>query len=132
MPSLKWFVLVAVGLFLLCVFPASRRTSASGETHPGAESYVPTKIDWLELQARLEIKEDSWDMQSRSGMMIDVSGKDSETLVIFLTYLPNTSRVLINRKMDNCKKRVHKIAQLYKWDDWLKVEENIEMAEPPK
>jgi len=39
-------------------FFGNRRMYASGETHPGLESYTPTRIEWLEVQASMTLKED--------------------------------------------------------------------------
>ena len=115
----RMLLALCIGLLLMLGFVGGRSTSASTDNaQPGAAGYTPTKIEWLVVQARLEIRDDTLNYRDDDGMRVDAHAKDNQTIVIDVSYMPNTPRSRIIRQIDNSKRLVRNIARRYGWE-WL-------------
>jgi hypothetical protein len=114
---------LAVSLALIA-FIAGRATGA-GVVHPGMIPYTPSQLEWLELQCWITVKEDTVENSSGSGLMIDTLGRAPDTIILHVRYMPNEDRAVMNKIIENKKQLIHATAKGYKWDSWLKVEEDV-------
>ena len=95
--------------------------------HPGAEPHVPTRIDWLTtvLQASLRVE-----MTEQNGYLLQIANPDTETILIYVRYLPSVNREVMNMNIDSARKVIQITAKSYGWDSWVRVREDIQMGTP--
>ena len=111
-------------LLVLVAFVTGRATSGN-IAHPGMAPYTPTKLEWLELQCWIAVKEDTVDATAGSGMTVDTVGRPPETIVLTVRYMPNERRDVMNKIIEHKKQLIRAVAQGYRWDSWLKIEEDV-------
>jgi len=91
-------------MLVLVAFMTGRATSGN-IVHPGMAPYTPTKLEWIELQSWIAVKEDTVDVTTGSGMTIDTVSRAPESIVLRIRYMPNERRDVMNRssrtKTDN-------------------------------
>lgn len=92
---------------------------------PGAERYTPTRIEWLTtvLQASLRA-----DKIQEEGFVLVITSPDSETILIYVRYVPEVNRQVMNIGIEAAREVIKITAKSYGWDKWLKVKEDIRMA----
>ncbi len=91
---------------------------------PGFTPYTPTKIEWLALVLNSQLRQDS---NSDSLFTLSVVETDHETLLIFVRYLPNVNREIMNSAIDTARQVIMITAKKYGWDKWVKIRESVEM-----
>ena len=111
-------------MLVLVAFVTGRATSGS-IAHPGMAPYTPTKLEWLELQCWIAVKEDTVDATTGSGMTIDTVARAPESIVLTIRYMPNERRDVMNKIIENKKQIIRALAKGAKWDSWLKIEEDV-------
>ena len=111
-------------MLVLVAFVTGRATSGN-IAHPGMAPYTPTKLEWIELQSWIAVKEDTVDATTGSGMTVDTVGRPPESLVLTIRYMPNERRDVMNKIIENKKQIIRALAQGYRWDSWLKIEEDV-------
>jgi hypothetical protein len=97
----------------------------------GIKPFTPTRLEWLavELNASSRVEE----LFVNPHLTMDfVPMMNSNTIIIYVTYLPNTDRKIINKYIDGARKLISKKAKSYGWSSWLKVKENLKMIYPKK
>ena len=114
-------------LLMLCFFLTTMVAFAQQKPtlHPGAQPYTPTRIDWLTtvLQASLRTE-----MLHEDGYLLQITSPDSETILIYVRYLPTVNREVMNTIIEGAREVIRITAKSYGWDKWLKVKEDIRMA----
>ncbi len=115
-----WFLT----LLIVVAFLTGRVTSGN-ITHPGMAPYTPTKLEWIELQSWIAVKEDTVDATTGSGMTIDTIARAPGSIVLTIRYMPNESRAVMNKIIENKKQIIRALAKGAKWDSWLKIEEDV-------
>jgi len=111
-------------LLILVAFVAGRATGGN-IAHPGMAPYTPTRLQWLEIQAWIAVREDTIDVNTGSGMTIDTVGRPPESIVLTVRYMPNTRRDTMNVIIEQKKQVIRALAKGYNWDSWLKIEEDV-------
>ena len=111
-------------LLVLVAFVAGRATSAN-TAYPGLAPYTPTKLEWIELQSWIAVKEGTLDVETGSGMTIDTVARAPESIVLRIRYMPNEKRDVMNKIIENKKQLIRALAKGAKWDSWLKIEEDV-------
>jgi hypothetical protein len=120
----KWIVALLL-LSSLLVATTAGFAQEKRPLRPGAEPYIPTRIDWLTtvLQASLRterLQEDGYNLQ--------ITYLDSETVLIYVRYLPTVNREIMNNGIETAREVIQITAKGYGWDKWLKVREDIQMV----
>jgi hypothetical protein len=111
-------------LLVVVAFMAGRATSAN-IAYPGMTPYTPTKLEWIELQSWIAVKEDTIDATTGYGMTIDTVARAPESIVLTIRYMPNERRDVMNKIIENKKRIIRALAKGAKWDSWLKIEEDV-------
>lgn len=111
------------GLSIILSSLALRGASAQVPS-PGNAPYIPTRIDWLTttLQASLRT-----DMTTENKFQLEITSPDSETILIYVRYLPDVDRQTMNISIDGARKVIAITVLGYGWTKWLKVKEDIAM-----
>ncbi len=121
---------------LLCIVMAGLITTAFGASaqqrdlsRPGLQPHIPTRIDWLTavLQASLRA-----DMTEESKFVLQITNPDSETILIYVRYLPNVNREVMNMHIDTAREVIRITSKSYGWDKWLKVREDVRLEKPDR
>jgi len=98
---------------------------------PGAQPYVPTKIQWLCLDLNAESADELTD-ESKYSKHFTYSAADPNTVIVFVRYLPDMDRELLNTVVNNAKEIVRLKSRSYGWEDWVKVSEDVKMSRSNK
>ncbi len=61
-------------------------------------------------------------------MTIDTVARPPESIVLTIRYMPNERRDVMNKIIENKKQIIRAVAQGYRWDSWLKIEEACDGA----
>jgi hypothetical protein len=111
-------------LLVLVAFVTGRATGAN-VAHPGMAPYTPSRLEWLELQCEIAVKEDTVNATTGSGVTVDTVGRVPESIVLRVRYMPNERRDEMNKMIENKKQLIHAVAKGYRWDSWLKIDEDV-------
>jgi hypothetical protein len=123
-------IVAAVATSFLAGYSIGRHSSVGGvvyaqnaTAHPGAEPYIPTKIEWLtlELQAALQ----DYSTLATDGFSLDIANRDAETVVIYVTYTPKVDRESMNKTINSARKIIAIHAQAHEWEKWVKIREDL-------
>jgi len=113
------------GLVLVVIAICSPAWPQTGKPHEGMEPYVPTRIEWLELELSATLRVD---LSLDSEYAMDFVGDSArDTIEIVVKYLPTVNREIMNRSIDTAKKIIFRKAESHGWSSWLKVKESVEM-----
>jgi hypothetical protein len=126
MPMKKYFS-VAVLSAVISVFVYAR--ALPQKRSPGLQPFTPTRIDWLVTYLQASLRED---LTEEKNFNLNISSSDPETVVIYVRYFPTVDRKIMNADIDTARKVIHVVAQTYGWDGWVKIKEDVELAEPMK
>lgn len=99
----------------------------SATMSPGKLPYIPTRMEWLQLYLNVHYSYDF--SEYHFGLSFVNPGDKPETVLIWCSYMPEAQPVLVYKAVANSKEWVKKVAKSYGWDDWVKIEEKVEMAE---
>jgi hypothetical protein len=116
---------LVVAAFLIGALASRGQSPALTE---GAKPYTPSRLEWLalsmEAQSRVELSSDSFS--------IDFTALEKENaILIFVRYLPNAHRELMNLRIENNKELINTIAKNMGWSAWLKIREDVKMEQLP-
>ena len=114
---------VALGAFLGLTL--SGVLSAQRTSHPGSEPFTPTRMDWLIVNLQACCRHDGL---SVDGFDLQLTNPEPETVLIYVSYLPNVNRAAMNLTIDSVKKVVDIKAKSYGWQSWVKVREDVHMG----
>ena len=114
---------VGFGVFLsLASFGVLR---AKRTPHPGAELFIPTRMDWLIVELQACCRHDGLSVE---GFDLQFTNPDTETVLIYVPYLPTVDRAAMNLTIDSAKKVIDIKASSFGWQDWVKVREDVHMG----
>jgi hypothetical protein len=97
----------------------------SQKLSPGAQPYIPTRIDWLTTALQASLRDDQ--MQT-TGYQLLITSPDPETVLIFVRYLPDVNREVMNMNIDAARQVVQITAKSYGWEKWVKIREDVQLA----
>jgi hypothetical protein len=92
----------------------------------GDKPYTPTRLEWLavDLNGRLRV-----DLSEETGYLMQfVPMKGTDTILIYVTYLPSVGRQAMIMSIDSARKVISIEAKARGWSSWLKVDEHVEMG----
>lgn len=116
---------VVVAVLSACVSILVYARSYPRKTAPGAEPYIPTRIDWLTTTLQASLREDAIDAD---GFALQITSPSSDTILIYVRYTPNVDRARMNLDIDTARKVIDITAKSYGWDTWLKVREDVQLG----
>jgi hypothetical protein len=117
----------ALMLFAALVLPA--KAEKDQPSHPGVESYSPTKIEWLAVVCQADLRSE---ISEESMFQLSITYSGPETIVIYVRYLPAVRREIMNRYIATARNVIKTTAKGYGWESWVKIEENIQMIDSPR
>jgi hypothetical protein len=91
---------------------------------PGAQLYTPTRIDWLTTTLQASLRDSELETNR---FQLEITSPDSETILIYVRYLPDVNRTIMNMSIDTARKVIEMTAKSYGWDGWLKVREDVQL-----
>src|SRR3989442_16007138 len=94
---------------------------------PGLQPYIPTRIDWLTIALQASLRTA---MTEENRFTLQITSPDSETILIYVRYLPNVDREVMNMRIDTARKVIQITAKSYGWDSWVKIKEDVQMGKP--
>lgn len=97
----------------------------SNDDKPGLQPYTPTRIEWLALTLNDALQRE---LNLHSQYSMSIIAADHETLLIFVRYLPDVDRELMNMAIENAKEVIMIHAKSYGWGKWVKTKERVEMV----
>ena len=119
-----WKYFAVAVLPTVCLFGFANGQSQKSY-HPGAEPYIPTRIEWLTTTLQASLREDELETER---FQLQITSPDSETILIYVRYLPDVNREVMNLAIDGARKVIQITAKGYGWDSWVKVREDIQLA----
>jgi hypothetical protein len=96
---------------------------------PGLTPYTPTKIEWLALDVRSRLQQET---STDRSFVLSVVHVDHETLLISVQYLPSVNRDMMNSAIQSARKIIMTTGRSYGWENWVKIREQVEMAASEK
>lgn len=72
------------------------------------------------------------DLTAGLDFSLDITTPDSDTILIYVRYLPSVDRPSMNSTIDTARRVIHITAKGYGWDSWLKIKEDVEPVKPSK
>lgn len=96
---------------------------------PGAEPFTPSRIDWLTTTLQASLREDAL---GTDGYQLEITSPNSETVLIYVRYMPDVNRRVMNVSIDAARKVIEITAKSYGWENWVKIREDIQLAESGK
>jgi hypothetical protein len=60
--------------------------------------------------------------------LLQITSPDSETILIYVRYLRDVEREVMNTHIDSAREVIKITAKSYGWDKWLKIREDIQLA----
>jgi len=67
-----------------------------------------------------------------NGFQLEITSPDPETILIYVRYLADVDRQAMNIVIDADRKVIKITARSYGWDKWLKIREDIQLADESK
>ena len=99
--------------------------SAQRASHPGAEPFTPTRMDWLIVELQACCRHDGL---SVDGFDLQFTNPDPETVLIYVTYLSTVDREAMNVTIDSMKRVIDIKAKGYGWQNWVNVKEDVHLG----
>ena len=93
----------------------------------GSKPYTPSRLEWLavELNANLRVS-----MSVNNGYLMSfVPIEKEDTILIYVRYLPNVNREVMNISINGAREVISIKTKQYGWNSWLKVREDIQMEQ---
>ncbi len=117
-------VLFVIFVHSLSSFSENRPTKLPA----GAQPYTPSRLEWLALELNAEQR---IELSEESGFaMTFVPVENENAILIFVRYLENVNREIMNTNIDTARKVISMKAKSHGWDSWLKVKEDVQMSKP--
>jgi hypothetical protein len=119
---LRYFAIAALSSAVsLSVYARSQSQKLS----PGLQPFTPTRIDWLTTELQASLRDD--DLYNNR-YELQITTPDPETVLIYVRYMPDVDRTIMNSAIDTARKVIQITVKSYGWDDWVKVREDIQPA----
>jgi hypothetical protein len=120
----KWKYL-AVAIFSAFVSVWVYASARPQTLSPGAQPFTPTRIDWLTTTLQASLRDEQMET---NGFQLQITSPDSETILIYVRYLPDVNRQVMNISIDTARKVIQITARSYGWDKWVKIREDIQLG----
>lgn len=91
---------------------------------PGLEKYIPTRLEWLALQLNDLFQRD--DITQDKFSIYYAPGIDGESIRVQVNYFDDVDKEIMDMWISRSKTSALKMAELYGWSSWIKVEVDIE------
>lgn len=114
-------------LFVLCISFGLLAQPTFGQSKPGLVPYTPTRIEWLATVLQAQLRQD---ITEESRFHLEIVNSDHETILIFVRYLPNVNREVMNTTIQTVREVTMIAAKGYGWDSWVKIREDVQMGKP--
>jgi hypothetical protein len=89
----------------------------------GWKPYTPSRLEWLALELNAESRQEA---TSESPFMLSFAALEkTDTILIYVRYLPDADRGLINLAVDGARRLVDLKAKHRGWDSWLRTEAKL-------
>jgi hypothetical protein len=126
MKKIRWSFLglllgVALGLLGSAVLSAQQNSF-----HPGSVPFTPTRMDWLIVELQACCRYDG--LAGTGGFDLQFTNPDTETVLIYVTYLPTVDRAAMNVTIESVKRVIETKVRSYGWQDWVKVREDVHIG----
>ena len=118
-------LLAAIAIALSMSASGAAIAQAAKASHPGAEAYTPTRIEWLTTVLQATLRKD---MTTDSKYLVQIVNKDPETIVLFVRHLPTVNKKAMDIQLNTAREVIKMFAKSYGWDKWLKVQEDIQVG----
>jgi hypothetical protein len=119
-------VLRTLLLIYSLILPYVCHAQQAQKLHPGLAPHIPTRIDWLTTTLQASLRTEALD---EDGYLLQITSPDSEAIMIYVRYLPTVNREAMNIAIDASREVIHITAKSYGWDKWLKIVEDIKLAD---
>jgi hypothetical protein len=110
---------------IVAISAVNAQISGTQRDLQSTKPYTPTRLEWLAVELN-----SSYRQEITSGCSIHfIPIHDEDTLLISVQYNPKLDREVLNSSLDTVRLLVKGNAKLRGWDSWLKLREEIKMAE---
>lgn len=113
-------------LIYTLVLPYICHAQQAQKLHPGLAPHTPTRIDWSTTTLQASLRMEALD---EYGYLLQITSPDPETIMIYVRYLPTVNREAMNTTINASREVIHITAKRYGWDKWLKIVEDIKLAD---
>lgn len=112
---------VIVMLGTLGALSVASRQPTSAAVPPGLESYTPTKLEWLQVEAQTELSENA------PCYTVNITKRMPDTIVVTVPYKQCMSEQGARVVAVQSAEAVRMIADGHGWKPWLKVEKDVHL-----
>ncbi|MHB1745164.1 MAG: hypothetical protein ACYCPO_11250 [Acidobacteriaceae bacterium] len=116
-------------LLLACVSGLAFAKTKAQTLPPGLQTFTPTRIDWLTTTLQASLRDEEMETY---GFLLEIASPDSETILIYVRYMPDVNREVMNMSIDSARQVIQITAKSYGWDKWLKIREDVQLSKPDK
>ncbi len=96
----------------------------------GSKPYTPTKLEWFAVEMNAGGRTE---LSQANGFSLDfVPIENEDAILIFVRYFPTVNREAMNMAIDRARQVIAIRAKSYRWNNWLRVKEDIKMLDPRK
>jgi hypothetical protein len=120
---------LAVALLSACASVLVYANSQTQKLSPGLPPFTPTRIDWLTTTLQASLRDEALDT---NGYTLQITSPDPETILIYVRYRASVNREAMNISIDTAREVIQITANSYGWENWVKVRENIQLADSDK
>ncbi len=111
---------ISILILLILILFSSVAYSTEGST-----PYIPSRLEWFAMEMNVNSSTDFGD----DGITMKFVGLEkTNEILIFVRYLPKADREILNTRINYARKLIKIIAKNYGWDKWLKIKEDVKMA----
>lgn len=128
MSEKKHRVAMILGILIIIAFLTGTWAQDHLSTLEGWKPYTPSRLQWLalELNAALRVR-----LSEESGYSMDfVPIENEDAILIYVRYLPSVNREVMNISINSARDVILIKVESYGWTSWLKVKEDIKLAQP--
>lgn len=118
---------IKILVLLAMLFADTALAKQAKGIQPGLVPFTPTRIEWLTtvLQASLRV-----DLTEENKFLLQIANPDSQTILIYVRYLPDVNREVMNMTIESSREVIKITAKSYGWDNWVKAREDIQRGAP--
>jgi len=118
-------LVVALAVVTISVLATARAQDRTSQLE-GWKPYTPSRLEWfavdLNASDRTQLTEDN-------GYLLNfIPSEKTDTIIIYVRYMRTVNREAMNLSIDAAREVIKINAKSKGWDGWLKVRENIKMA----
>ena len=111
--------LTIVAMLVALTASCGRANARSASASPGLEPYTPTKLEWLQLEAQIELAENA------SCYAVNVTKREPDTIVVVVPYMPCMTAESAPVVAEADTEEVRSLARQHGWNAWVKIEKDV-------